>query len=404
MSKPSIDPRLNGKLGFYTQGSDFVMFSFDDTTGEYWIQYGYIRPNGTPQERKGADRRLVKAGSVITQVEKYIEKGYKISTKPEGMSLRTIEQLRKDSPTNVKMEEVSVAPVVELVEGMVKIGNQILKVREGEFNYVPRKNSAYYFAEHTNDVILDMIECKPVLLTGHTGCGKTSLVEQIASRINQPVVRSNMNGQTTVGDFVGMWTVKAGETVWVDGILPKAMKDGHWLVIDEIDCADAQILAVMNAVLEKNGVLTLKEKGFEVVVPHENFRLFATANTVGCMSVFRSLYQGTNLMNEAFLDRFRVYHVDYLPEKEEIKVLMESVPKLRPEIAKAMVSIANLVRESFKKEDVSSTFSTRRLIDWGEMYVRHGNLKKSAQTIIYSKVSFEDAKVIEGLITRYGNI
>ena len=122
------------------------------------------------------------------------------------------------------------------------------------------------------------------------------------------------------------------------------------------------------------------------------------------MAIFRSLYQGTNLMNEAFLDRFRVYHVDYLPQAEEIKVLVASVPKIRPEIASAMVKIANLVRESFKKEDVSSTFSTRRLIDWAEMYVRHGNLKKSATHIIYSKVSFEDAKVIDGLISRLGNI
>lgn len=404
MSKHTMDEKLKGKLGYYLKKSDFIYFSFDDTTGEYWIQYGYIRPSGEAFERQNSCRRVMKSATLERQIEKWSGQGYVLTEKPKDMKLRDFAKLRNDYKEAGGAIEETKEPEVELQEGFVRVGKTALEVKKGEFDYVPKLNEAYFFAEHTNDVVMDMLEVRPVLLTGHTGCGKTSLVEQIAARINQPTIRSNMNGQTTVGDFVGMWTVKAGETVWVDGVLPRAMKEGHWLVIDEIDCADAQILAVLNAVLEKNGTLTLKEKGFEVVRPHKDFRLFATANTVGCMSVFRSLYQGTNLMNEAFLDRFRVYHVDYLPQAEEVKVLVASVPKIRPEVASAMVNIANLVRESFRKEDMSCTFSTRRLIDWAEMYLRHGNLKKSAQNIIYSKISQEDAKTIDGLITRYGNI
>lgn len=409
----TLDYRLRDKMGFYQHNNSFIVFSFDEKTGEYFIQFGYVRPNGQAQERS-AFNRLVQGGSVFNNIEKYTKQGYTKKDMPSEIKLRSFDALRQEEAVNnakanpvqvEKPKDLSIVPRFELVSGKtVKIAKQIVPIREGEFEHVPSMNNAYFFPDHTNDVILDLLERKPVLLTGHTGCGKTSLIEQIAARINQPTVRSNMNGQTTVGDFVGMWTVKGGETIWVDGVLPRAMKEGHWLVIDEIDCADAAILAILNAVLEKNGVLTLKEKGFEVIKPHENFRLFATANTVGCMAIYRSLYQGTNIMNEAFLDRFRVYHTEYLPEKEEVKVLMASVPNLKPEVGQAMVRVANMVRESFRKEEITTTFSTRRLIDWAEMYCRHGNLKKAAQTIIYSKISFEESKTIDGLISRLGNI
>lgn len=410
----TVDVRLNGKIGFYQKNNkEFANISFHAPTGEYITQFGYIRHDGQVKERPSAN--VVKqAGNLLNTIENLVKNGYELKpSMPAGMNLRSYEEVKnqrevKESkvasaikPVVEKPKDLTTVPRIEFVAGKtVKIAKQVVPIREGEFDHVPQINKAYFFPEHTNDVILDMLEKRPLLLTGHTGCGKTSLIEQIAARINQSMVRSNMNGQTTVGDFVGMWTVKGGETVWVDGVLPRAMKEGHWLVIDEIDCADAAILATLNAVLEKNGVLTLKEKGFEVVKPHENFRLFATANTVGCMAAFRSLYQGTNLMNEAFLDRFRVYHAAYLPEREEVKVLVASVKDLAPETATIMVKVANMVRDAFQKEEITCTFSTRRLIDWAEMFKRNANMKKAAQNVIYSKISFEDSKVIEGYLSR----
>src|SRR6202042_134 len=146
---------------------------------------------------------------------------------------------------------------------------------------VPTVNPAYLFAERFNDIIADIVENRRVMLIGHTGAGKTSLIEQVAARAQHGVVRSNMNGQTTVSDFVGFWTVKGGETMWVDGVLPTAMREGLWLIIDELDFAEPSILAVLTAVLEPNGRLLLKEKGNEIVAAHPSFRLFATANAVG---------------------------------------------------------------------------------------------------------------------------
>jgi cobaltochelatase CobS len=280
---------------------------------------------------------------------------------------------------------------------------------EAEKLLIPEPNPAYFFPSFSDDVGQDIMEYKKVCLTGHMGCGKTSLVEQMAANIGQPVIRVNMNGQTTIADFVGFWTVKGGETVWVDGALPLAMRRGYWLIIDEIDFAEAQILSVLNPVTEKNGKLFLKEKGHEIVIPHDKFRLFATANTVGIMEAYRHLYQGANILNKALLDRFRVYHVDYLPPAQEAKVLAKTVPSVPVEAAQVLVKLANEVRTAFNKEELSSTFSLRQLIDWAEMLVRkrEAGLKPevgmmaSAEACIFSKVPKGDGEVIRGLIERH---
>jgi cobaltochelatase CobS len=292
------------------------------------------------------------------------------------------------------------------VSETVKIRSVDMAKRSGYGSYVPKVNPGYVLAEHIDDICHDINEDRKVLLIGHTGTGKTSSIEQIAARMGQGVVRVNMNGQTTVGDFVGMWTVKGGETVWVDGTLPKAMREGHWLIVDELDFAEPAILSVLNAVLEKAGKLMLKEKGHELVEPHENFRLFGTANGVGVMAQYRGLYQGTNLMNEAFLDRWRVYHIDYLPAEEEVKALIGSVERMKgkEKIAAVIVRVANMIREAFKNEEISCTFSTRRMLDWAEMMIRYKEHPeapfKAAQSTIFSKVSKEDGEVIKNIIQR----
>lgn len=281
---------------------------------------------------------------------------------------------------------------------------------EAEKLLIPKLNPAYHFAPFSHEVGFDIAEGRKVLLTGHMGTGKTSCYEQLASRLGQPVMRVNMNGQTTIADFVGFWTVKGGETVWVDGALPLAMRRGYWLIIDEIDFAEPQILSVLNSVAEKDGVLFLKEKGHEIVIPHEKFRLLATANTVGIMEDCRHIYQGANIMNRALLDRFRVYHVDYLTPAQEAKVLCNTVKKVPENVAGTLVKLATDIRTAFNAEELSSTFSLRQLIDFAELLVRKREKNESmapeevimeaAKVVIYSKVSREDGEVIKGMISR----
>ncbi|WP_454827613.1 AAA family ATPase [Paraburkholderia xenovorans] len=283
----------------------------------------------------------------------------------------------------------------------VRIGH--VDVRCGaDHPLVPRLNRAYLFSERFNDIVEDIVENRRVMLIGHTGAGKTSLIEQVAARSRHGVLRSNMNGQTTVGDFVGFWTVKGGETIWVDGVLPTAMREGLWLIVDEIDFAEPSILAALTAVLEPHGRLVLKEKGNEIVAPHPDFRLFATANAVGAMSQFRHLYQGANLMNEAFLDRWRVYLLDYLTPAEEADVLMATLaPHMTRTLATTLAAIAADCRAAFAREDLSSAFSTRRLLDWAELMLRTGDPERAAGPAIYAKVSPEDAALIRGIIRHH---
>ncbi|MBM2766426.1 AAA family ATPase [Burkholderia anthina] len=267
---------------------------------------------------------------------------------------------------------------------------------------VPPRNPAYLFTARASGVLEDVVENRRILLIGHTGTGKTSLIEQAAAQAGHGVLRSNMNGQTTVGDFVGFWTVKGGETIWVDGVLPAAMREGLWLIVDEIDFAEPAILAVLTAVLEPGGRLLLKEKGNEIVVPHPSFRLFATANAVGAMGQFRHLYQGANLMNEAFLDRWRVYHIDYLPPRDEAQVLQQTFgPRMSAAMAATLAAIAADCRAAFVREDLASAFSTRRLLDWAELMLRTGDPESAAGPTIYAKVGPEDAALIRSIVRHH---
>ncbi|WP_322032248.1 AAA family ATPase [Paraburkholderia sp. J76] len=282
----------------------------------------------------------------------------------------------------------------------VRIGG--VDLPRGEPNeLVPRVNAAYIFTGRGDDIVQDIVENRRVMLIGHTGSGKTSFIEQVAARADYGVLRANMNGQTTIGDFVGFWTVKGGETIWVDGVLPVAMREGYWLVIDELDFAEPSILAVLTAVLEPNGRLLLKERGNEIVEPHPSFRLFATANAAGAMSAYRHLYQGANLLNEAFLDRWRVYLFDYLPLEEEAEVLLRTLPALTRPLAHTLAAIAADCRAAFAREDLASAFSTRRLIDWAELMLRTGDVERAAGPAIYAKVSADDAALIRSIIRHH---
>lgn len=282
----------------------------------------------------------------------------------------------------------------------VRIGR--VDVPRGEPNaLVPRVNAAYLFTERDDDIVQDIVENRRVMLIGHTGSGKTSFIEQVAARADYGVLRANMNGQTTISDFVGFWTVKGGETIWIDGVLPVAMREGYWLIVDELDFAEPSILAVLTAVLEPSGRLLLKERGNEIVEAHPSFRLFATANAAGAMSAYRHLYQGANLLNEAFLDRWRVYVFDYLPVEEEAEVLLRTLPRLTQPLAQTLAAIAADCRAAFAREDLASAFSTRRLIDWAELMLRTGDLERAASPAIYAKVSADDAALIRSIIRHH---
>lgn len=268
--------------------------------------------------------------------------------------------------------------------------------------------SEYMFQPFIRDVI-DSIHAKEnVLLTGGTGVGKTTHIVQLAARIKQPLLRINFNGETRMSDLIGKMTVINGETIWVDGVLPTAMRKGYWILFDEIDFADPAVLSLLHPVLEQNPMLTLKENGGEIIKPHSLFRVFATANSIGAMSDRSGAYGGTNTMNEAFLDRWQVLMVDNLPEKEEIKVIKFEAPGINASTAKKMVKFATMARnQDFGDSGVmygGDNFSTRKMVAWAKKAALHRDPIIGAKKAWLDKMpQSEQDSMMRILVTHFGS-
>lgn len=234
---------------------------------------------------------------------------------------------------------------------------------------VPILKPEYTFRRETLRDVINFIDCSfgdGLMITGSTGCGKTSLVEQVAARLNYPVQAFTCGGSTEFMDLVGQWVMIKGDTVWMDGCLTKAMKEGHILILNEIDLVDPAELANMNAILE-GAPLVISQLDGKIVHPHPNFRLVATANSNGSGS--DGMYAGVQRQNMALMDRFLMLEVDYPSEEIEIEILGKVTPNIPKTIRKKMVELANKVRTIYKGEEDSNveltvTFSTRTLIRW----------------------------------------
>lgn len=265
---------------------------------------------------------------------------------------------------------------------------QILSQEPGSAcaNAVPRFISDYRFQPFIADVIDSVIQGQNVILTGGTGVGKTTHITQLANRINQPMLRINFNGETRMSDLVGKVHVVAGETKWMDGVLPMAMRKGWWLLLDELDFAEPAVLSLLHPVLEEESVLVLKENSGEIIHPHPDFRIFATANSIGAMSERSGSFTGTNDMNEAFLDRWQVILVDNLSVDEEIKVLRKSSPGLRTTWARRIAEFAKKAREGNIDSYTGDNFSTRKALAWAKKAELHRDPIKGAQLAWLDKI------------------
>jgi len=268
--------------------------------------------------------------------------------------------------------------------------------------FVPALDPNYVAPASTFDVASDLNENRCCLATGHAGTGKTSIFEWLAAQRNQPCIKVVLNAQMTTGELVGYWFAKGGEMVWVDGVLTKAMRFGWWVIIDEIDNADANVMVALNSVTEPlNSVnrvrkLVLKEKDGEVVHAHPEFRIVATANTAGCMEEFRRLYPGRNKLDFAFLSRFRVYYFDYLLPEHEVDVIVAKTD-IPVKTATNMVIVGNQIRAAFANGEVQQPCSPRQLLDWGQLIARR--IVRAQETTDLSKLSPADAdQFIKGLI------
>lgn len=221
-----------------------------------------------------------------------------------------------------------------------------------------------------------------ILLTGDTGTGKTSLVEQMAGRLNIPVFELSCSGKMRLNHFVGGYRLKDGNTFWMDGPLVKAMKTGGIFLANEITRLDRTEQMSLAHILD-NGVLTIPETG-EIVKATKRFRFIATGNSAG-QGDTSGVYGGETVSSSAFFNRFQKYRVDYLTVDQETELLSQLVPGLadtrtqdKP-MTRLMAELARHVRDNFVSRggDLRTVISTRDLCVWALETVRYKNLHVS---------------------------
>lgn len=209
-------------------------------------------------------------------------------------------------------------------------------------------------------------------LSGPTGCGKTSLVCQVAARLNWPVQQVTAHGRLELSDLIGHHTLVNGTLQFVYGPLAVAIRDGHLFLLNEIDLAEPAELTGLNDLLE-GAPLMIAQNGGELIKPHPKFRCIATGNSTGAGDQ-TGLYQGVLQQNLSFMDRFRLLEVHYPPESLECQLLASVTPSLPESLREQMVRVAHEVRRLFIGSNtaaaaLSITLSTRTLIRWARLTV-----------------------------------
>ena len=240
--------------------------------------------------------------------------------------------------------------------------------------HVPEVDENYRFNPDVTLAILSgFCNNRRVMVQGYHGTGKSTHIEQIAARLNWPCVRVNLDGHITRLDLVGRDTIVIRDgkqiTEFQEGIVPWALRRPVALIFDEYDAGRPDVMFVIQRILEQDGKFTLLDQS-EVITPHPAFRLFSTANTIGLGNV-SGLYHGTQLLNQAQIDRWNIVtRLNYLPAEEETSIVMGKTKNVatsqsREDIA-ALVEVANLVRQGFAAGDISTVMSPRTVISWAE--------------------------------------
>jgi hypothetical protein len=261
-----------------------------------------------------------------------------------------------------KLEESYSAPVATpVVDGVKTVSKEVE-------NLVPTTDDKFTAFGNFKDVKA-VIKSKifyPMFITGLSGNGKTHSVEQACAQLKREMVRVNISIETDEDDLIGGFRLLNGETVWSDGPVVEALKRGAVLLLDEIDLASNKIMC-LQSVLEGKGVFLKKTN--EYVKPAPGFNIVATANTKGRGSE-DGKFIGTNVMNEAFLERFAVtFEQSYPSPAIEKKILLANFKELGwvgnniDTLATHLVDWADIIRKTYYDGGVEEIITTRRLVN-----------------------------------------
>jgi len=248
--------------------------------------------------------------------------------------------------------------------------------------HTPPADPDYLFDRNTTLAILaGFAYNRRVMVQGYHGTGKSTHIEQVASRLNWPLVRVNLDSHVSRIDLVGKDAIvlKDGKqiTEFRDGILPWAVQNNIALVFDEYDAGRPDVMFVIQRVLETAGRLTLLDQN-RVITPHPAFRLFATTNTIG-LGDTSGLYHGTQQINQGQMDRWSIVTtLNYLPHEKEAGIILAKAKSYQNEKGRKtvsnMVRLADLTRQAFINGDLSTVMSPRTVITWAENAEIFGDL------------------------------
>ena len=265
-------------------------------------------------------------------------------------------------------EDVSVRDVYGIDTDM------IVKGFADRTSRVPAFDSTYKFDPDTTLAILaGFSHNRRVMIQGYHGTGKSTHIEQVASRLNWPTVRVNLDSHISRIDLIGKDAIKLKDgkqiTDFQEGILPWALRNPTAIVFDEYDAGRADVMFVIQRVLEVDGKLTLLDQN-KVITPHPYFRIFSTANTVG-LGDTTGLYHGTQQINQGQMDRWSlVATLNYLPVEAEAAIVLSKNTSYDTEAGrktiKQMLTVAELTRTAFMSGDLSTVMSPRTVISWAQ--------------------------------------
>ena len=314
-------------------------------------------------------------------------------SRPDYRVARGTFRLPKDGDvikTTIKPLEVK-APV------KVEETSTVMAYHNPTENMVPKKDPLYVPFGHFNDVysIVKSGKFYPVFITGLSGNGKTFMIEQACAKAKKEFFRVNITVETDEDDLLGHYALIDGNTVWQDGPVVKAMEQGATLLLDEIDLASSKIMC-LQPVLEGKGVFLKKVNRF--VRPAVGFNVLATANTKGKGSE-DGRFIGTNILNEAFLERFPITMEQEYPtvaiEKKILDKVFNSLDIEFGDFSEKLTMWADIIRKTFFDGGIDEIIATRRLVHIAEAFAIFGDRKKAIQMCINrfdedTKISFLD--------------
>lgn len=231
----------------------------------------------------------------------------------------------------------------------------------------------------------------PSLFIGETGTGKTMLIRELAKEHGTELIRINLTGQTTVDEILGKYLADPEKgTYWIDGLLTRAMREGLWVVLDEINMMLPEITARLHSLLDDDKMIVLTEKDGEIVRPHKNFRLFATINPSG-------EYGGTKELNRAFMSRFPIVSEVFASHKEA-EILKERTDADLTTV-RTVVKFIKEVRKAKKEDKITFYPSTRDAISACELVKAGIPLGRAVYMSIIQKAPKEEQKVLAEFAT-----